>query len=304
MFKKIYVKIFKEFFENMLVLMAIIKISFKKKHGEECSSSKISTIVFSKDRPIQLEALLESYYYYFKGPTPVTIIYNAKDQAYERAYQELFKNHAEKISLIFDDSKGFKEVLLKALYKIKTKKIFFLVDDIVFKNFFDPSKFLNLGDEYIPSLRMGKHLTRSYTLSKIQPVPELKEENGLYIWDYAKGQHDWGYPLSVDGHFFETLDIIKMTEVLKFKAPNSYESKLQKFGFFFNKKKGACEEVSSIVNIPCNKVQTENENEFGNLHQDELLKIGKDKKINFRVFEGIKNESCHQDLELQFIGRD
>ncbi len=48
-------------------------------------------IVFSKDRPIQLHALLESYTHYTANPAQLVVLYNVSDNNYEKGYEELQK---------------------------------------------------------------------------------------------------------------------------------------------------------------------------------------------------------------------
>ena len=265
-------------------------------------SDTFSIVIFSKDRPLQLKALIESYQYYCNEPVALNIVYSASSHEYLNAYQTLFKSHEKALARVENDKNGFRECLLSVLENLQSDKVFFLVDDILFKKKVSLENFMKFDRGHVPSLRMGLHLKRSYTQSKEQPIPSFtKVDSNFSSWGYSEGKLDWGYPLSVDGHIFYRDEILVMTRALDFKAPNSYEAKLQKFNRLYRKKIGVCMEVSSILNIPCNKVQTENDNIAGDFHQDDLLKLFYEKKIDFKSYENLKNESCHQEVPLNLI---
>ncbi|MFT6069513.1 MAG: hypothetical protein ACJAT2_003576 [Bacteriovoracaceae bacterium] len=290
--------------ENFRVLFSLPILWLLRNRQEASIDDSASVIIFSKDRPLQLEALLDSYECYYENGAKPVIIFNACNEEYQSAYEDLFRRHSSKIQATFDDTKGFKDCLLDALNNLESNRIFFLVDDIIFKKKFDPKPFLKLGKEFIPSLRMGLHLTKCYTQRKSQALPVYNLKDDFVIWNYSNGECDWAYPLSVDGHFFFTEEIRFMTKILNFKAPNSYEAKLQKFRYLYKRLKGVCGQESFIFNIPCNKVQLENENHAGDFHQDDLLKLFKTKKIDFQNFHGLENESCHQEVPLLFKNRN
>ena len=285
--------------ENLRVLKAIHKISKletpKIEYGHD-------VVVFSKDRPLQLKALIESYQYYCEDPVKLNIIYNASDHDYQNAYDSLFDELKEFISLTVKDNIGFRNSLLNVFEALYQPKMYFLVDDLIFKKRFCTKDFLKFDRSYIPSLRMGTHLKKSYTQQKNQSLPILDKINkSQYSWFYSKSELDWAYPLSVDGHIFFRDEIEIMVNALDFKAPNSFEAKLQKFNRLYKKKIGVCEEVSIILNIPCNKVQVENENISGDFHQRDLLQHFYLKKIDIKSYDCFKNESCHQDVELKLL---
>jgi len=88
----------------------------------------ISNIVFTKNRPLQLEAYLESLYGYFPRELIQTyIIY--KLELFEEEYQQLFSKYADCIVIKENDFHGD---FLKLLSQINTKFILFGVDDVVY----------------------------------------------------------------------------------------------------------------------------------------------------------------------------
>jgi len=88
----------------------------------------ISNIVFTKNRPLQLDAYLESLYRYFPAELIQTyIIY--KIERFEEEYQQLFQKYSDCIVI---KEKDFHSDFLKILSQINTKYILFGVDDVVY----------------------------------------------------------------------------------------------------------------------------------------------------------------------------
>ena len=267
-------------------------------------------IVFSKDRALQLHALLCSYLEKVVSPVPLYILYHTSTPSHLRAYEEVKGIFSDKFSFIKQSSNNsFRADLIKLLDSVQAQKIFFLVDDVLFIDKFDVSDFAKFDtDKIVPSLRMGLNLKKCYTVQKEQPLPELISCPGSDVdkifWRWNQGIYDWSYPLSVDGHFFSTQEIIAMTKLIHFSAPNTYEDQLQKFRRFFLFRMGVGYRTSKIVNIPCNKVQKENKNICGNTHQDFLLEQWlKGYQMDYRSLYGFSNISAHQEIPFEFIKR-
>jgi hypothetical protein len=91
-------------------------------------NKKISNIVFTKNRPLQLEAYLESLYKYFPSDLIQTyIIY--KVELFAEEYEQLFKKFRD--CIVIEES-DFHSDFMQILDRIKTKYILFGVDDVVF----------------------------------------------------------------------------------------------------------------------------------------------------------------------------
>jgi hypothetical protein len=279
-------------------------------HMAGSSVHPVEGIVFSKDRALQLHALLSSYSEKVVSPIPLHILYHTSTPAHQKAYEEVMKIFSDKFSFIKQSSNNsFRDNLVALLDSVLAQKIFFLVDDVIFIENFDMCDFAKFDtDKMIPSLRMGLNLEKSYTVQKKQPLPELiscpgSDEDKIF-WKWGQGANDWFYPLSVDGHFFSTQEITTMTKLIRFSAPNTYEDQLQKFRRFFLFRMGVGYKKSKIVNIPCNKVQKENKNICGNIHQDFLLEQWlKGYQMDYRSLYGFPNISTHQDIPFGFIKR-
>jgi hypothetical protein len=284
-----------KFKQLLLNIKLITKLSFVR-NSKDLS---IEGIVFSMDRPMQLFALLESYYMYCEYPVPLLIIYKASDLSYERGYDEVKKYFLDReISFIKESS--FKKDLLTAINGISASHLFFLVDDNIFKSHFSFNDFTRLPncENYILSLRLGKNLNYCYTRSLPQSLPAFRLVDKFLSWDIKKGVSDWNYAFSLDGHVYNRELVFKMSSLIPFKAPNSYEGNMNIFRFLLRKRKGLCYPDSLLLNLCLNRVQNESENISGNISTVDLLNYwNNNMKIDINFFYNFKNASAHIEVE-------
>jgi len=282
------------------------------KHVPRSGMHPAECVVFSKDRAFQLHALISSYLEKVDMPVPLHILYHTSTPAHQRAYddvEKLFSNNSDIMFTKQDSDGSFRTNLLSLLQSVYSEKIFFLVDDVLFVEDVNMADFTQFDtDKFVPTLRMGLNLRRAYTVQQDMPLPEflpnsIKNEDKI-TWQWDQGIYGWGYPASVDGHLFSTQEIATMVELIDFSAPNTLEDQLQKFRRFFLFRKGVAYKKSRIVNIPCNRVQTENRNLYGNIHQDYLLEQWeKGFQMDYRSVYGFNNISAHQEISFKCIKR-
>jgi len=280
-------------------------------HVPLSSEYPAESIVFSKDRALQLHALISSYLEKVTSPVPIHILYQTSTPSHQKAYEEVIKIFTNNnVSFTKQDSNNsFRSNLISLLKSVHSEKIFFLVDDVLFIEDFDIQDFVKFDtDKFVPTLRMGLNLKKCYTVQKEQSLPELipdiVKDKDKITWKWDHGIYDWSYPLSLDGHFFSTQEIAIIIQLTEFSAPNTLEDQLQKFRRFFLFRMGVSYRKSKIVNVPCNKVQIENKNLYGDLHQDFLLEQWQQGyQMDFRGLYGFINESAHQEIPFRFIKR-
>jgi hypothetical protein len=254
------------------------------------------------------------------------VLYRSSSRDHQKAYDEVGECYGDRIGTWVEqgDRTTFRPQLLALLAAVEAEKVFFLVDDIVFTEAFDLGELSSFdGRLFIPSLRLGANLRKSYTVQREQPLPlffspvrtaarepvdaspvSTANQDDLLCWAWEEGPLDWGYPLSVDGHLFSTSEIRVLADCAAFSAPNSFENALQVYAPFFTPRLGVCYRKSRMVNIPWNRVQNEVENLYGNLHQDELLaQWARGFRIDFESLSGVQNESAHQEFPLGLVAR-
>lgn len=290
----------KKKYTQLLEKFILKTTGFSSKYNQSAS-----IVIFSKDRAMQLDALLRSFYFYSNESPEIKVLYHCSNSSYESGYSKLI-NDSQYKKVAFLKESSFKADLITLFEQLNSSKVLFLVDDILFKNQFDFNEFSKFNPlSFTASLRHGKHLTYCYTLAKRQALPLFSKKAAFLTWDWNQADYDWAYPLSLDGHLFDTLEMKVLINDLAYKAPNSLEQAMQIMNPLFKQRPGLCYENSIIVNNPCNKVQVENDNLHGESQIEDLnTKWLKGYKIDFKKFEGILNTSAHQDLTFTFTKDD
>lgn len=258
-------------------------------------------VVFSKDRPMQLHALLASYFAKAKNPWPLSVLYTTSSAGFAAAYDEVVQAFRDR-PVTFRCERAFRPDLLALLGGPAVDRVFFLVDDIVFVDEVDLAAFADVDtDRVVPSLRLGTNIRRRYDTEIPPPhfVAGLTDAAGRRYWRWRDGILDWGYPMSVDGNLFAAGEVRLMARLSGFVAPNSFEAALTSFAECFADRYGACYPRSKIVNIPWNRVQEEHANRAGDVSERYLLeKWCEGWEIDCEKLFGIVNESVHQEVPL------
>jgi len=265
----------------------------------------MNIVVFSKDRALQLELFLRSFNKYVINcqDYKINVLYTFSSSDFKKGYDILisdFKN----INFIRETS--FKSDLISIISTENLYSVFF-VDDDVFKNkidFYDDQEKIFNKDSYIicRSLRLHIKLKSCYSNRTIYdklPIFEKVGNSSIFKWVGEIG--DYGYPMSLDGHIFNTVDILPLL-FKDYKNPNSLELVLAGNVNSINKSKIVCYNESIIINNPCNKVQTNNPNFHGNENQEKLNNnFLNGHRISLENIDGFENISCHQEIEIKYI---
>jgi hypothetical protein len=216
----------------------------------------LSVVCFSKDRPLQLEAYLESLMY-FGGikPEHITVLVASSSGI---NYDGLIAQHP---GINWVREKAFRDDLLQVL---RGAENFILLgcDDVVFKEFFDANDCIRTlqkdGDVFGFSLRLGANLNF---------IPTLDENDGIFTWSWreAKGEY-WRYPWEVSASIYRRDFVIDyLTSRPDVTNPNRFEAYLAdhiaKDGAEIPPKL-ACFAESSSATITVNRVQDEYPNDF------------------------------------------
>ena len=244
---------------------------------------------------MQLDLCLNTIKQNLQLSCQIFVLYDC-DPEYEQAYQGL-RHHWEGVQFWRQNTSLFQDIdiLLKTC---DTKYTGFLTDDC-----FVYRKSFNFSDQVLDeifdalevgciSLRLGLNTdTRSHEnatwkepLMFMKGLNILKGPHGLIAYD--RTQHlfggYWNYPLSVDGHIFQTTKMIEWVRELRYlepiknwkNTPNAFEQALQRFLYEVGPLVVINEE-SCIVNSPNNRVQNHIENSNGlkhNISEKDLLR--------------------------------
>ena len=212
---------------------------------------------------------------------------------------------------IFVREERCRDTLLEILAQVRQPKLFFLVDDDIFIRDVNMAEFTSINPlEYVPSLRLAPHLNYSYTMKMPQQPPLLeksKKYGDMLTWAWGSAGNEWNYPFSVEGHLFDTAEVVMMTRSSPFKAPNTYEGVLAGFGAVCANRPGLCYASARLFNIPANKVQTENVNHAGEVFsvtpEEFLNRWNSGQQIDVSAFTNFTPTSPHQEVPFTFTPR-
>ena len=247
----------------------------------------ITSIIFSKDRPLQLDLTLKSICKNFLAQNNISVLYK-ETTGYADSYKTLQSEHPNVI--FYKQGHSIFQDIDRIVSQSEDKYIVFFTDDNIFyrKVLFNHDDMNLLFDEEISclSLRIGVNTTQRELDGVMGPDARPAEalmiiENGgedissvdgyqFIAWNRTSvtlGGY-WSYALSVDGHVFTKETIAPMCgellyqskygerkEALKWReTPNEFETKLQRFYFetlpFMTSPVYSC-----VVNSPNNRVQ-------------------------------------------------
>jgi hypothetical protein len=262
----------------------------------------INFIIFSKDRACQLELFIRSMKEYFKefNECDIRVLYTFSTPEFEQGYEKLKLIHTDPNLIYFNEDYKFQTSLLSQFNQMKKLSVFF-VDDNVFKEPFSLEDekfkiFLSKPEILTLSLRLHPRLDYCYPANLKQSIPST-DKFGAFNW--YQGIGDFGYPMSLDGHFFRTEHIIYYLYNLRYNGPNDLESQMAMrpvpIPYMI------CYDKSRIINLPLNKVQNFNNNIHGHVDakflNDNFLN---GKIISLNNIRGFENHSCHQEIEVDF----
>ena len=229
------------------------------------SRNGLTIIVFSKDRAAQLELFLRSAARHIRGEHEINVIYKASTKQEKVNYSTVI-GEFERCRWIHQSEKAsLRRLVLKCLWASRYSTGAFMVDDMVCIGEVIAEKISHyvIKGDCTFSLRLGKNITRSFMLSRLQEQPFFSSISGNRLeWrieDELTATNDWQYLFSVDGDIASIKDLWTVSLITPFKTPNELESRGQRVKGYMSRRR-ACFVDSVVCNIPNNLVQAE----FGN----------------------------------------
>lgn len=271
--------------------------------------NNIVTVIFSKDRPLQLDLTLITYEKYsdFRNIGNEFVIYRASNERFEKSYIQASKEHP---NIKFIKETRFKTDLYECLKG--NKYILFIVDDSIFTRNYSIKKicsYLDIGDGALGfSLRLGRNTTECYPLNIKNDIPEMvkfSEDVCAFNWKETK-QGDFSYPLELSSSVYRVSDIKPIIEGIHYDNPNQLEWVMYNYiPFLVNRSFLFCYDISPAFSNPINKIQTENNNRVGTNPEysieNLLMLYEKGYRIKHEDFDGFTSNGCHQEVNIDFV---
>ena len=293
-----------------------------------------TSIVFSKDRPLQLDLTLKSIATNFSS-SRVIVLYKTSNDKYKDSYSTVIEEH-ENVRFVQQGHSIFDDI--NNIVKDIEGYVYFLTDDCIIYNRVDLSaeELDNLFEVVTDaqkekllccvSLRLGQNTTKRAMSGALapdaMPPPVYLTDDKFLLWNFTTvpfGSY-WGYPLSVDGHIFKASVMKNFTNELSLldkyyancgtiprakyswnQTPNEFESKLQRFMFELKPIMGSLSQ-SCVVNSPNNRVQDSHDNKSGDVYGYVALDLKDEfdsgKRINFNNINFANIECPHQELDI------
>ena len=266
---------------------------------------RMITVVFSRDRALQCDALLRSLYLNCDEYLDIHVLYTCSNERHENSYKNLEKKHK---FVKFVREIDFKQDLLKLIHD--KMYILFLTDDTVFVNKFSIRGIIDALDKNQDaigfSLRLGINCTNCYTQNKPQIMPaSIKIKDNILMYGWVGADYDYGYPLELSSSVFPLANINGILWNAEYKNPNELEWLMYlNLGMFKEKRPLLlCYEESVAFSIPLNKVQTVNNNRNSELKEynpDLLLTKWENCGIMDIVnLQGFIPNGAHQEVEIK-----
>ena len=255
-----------------------------------------TSIVFSKDRPLQLDLCLKSINQNLFANNKIVVLY-VTSEGYDTSYAQLINEHPE--VEFFKQSYSIFEDIEIILNDSSEYVMFFTDDDIVYRKCELTEDDINSAfsnDACCVSLRLGINTTmRDYGdgVLRRDNIPEqIMRISNILVWNRTSipvGGY-WAYPLSVDGHIFQKQQMLTFCQELSHlsnyyeniqipreakawqQTPNEFESRLQRF-FFDISPIMASPQYSCVVNSPNNRVQDTVANRSGDVYNYTALDL-------------------------------
>lgn len=259
----------------------------------------MNALIFSKDRACQLDLLLRSLKKFWPSIRP-RVIYKVTDRKYQEGYDILQQLVYSRDVEFEREELDFRWHVQHAIDK-EDPYTTFLVDDDVIKVPVEPPLDLLRENDQVACLSLRLYPGICYSYTRRMPIEPPKDfTGGLFEWQALKG--DWAYPMSVDGSIFRTQDLIPYIFGMDYKAPNTMEGRWAQMPI--QRPKMWCGSESAVLNIPWNRVQTENGNHNAGVDPTMLNDAyTSGLRIDFKSLIGLRNISCHQEMPLRWAKR-
>lgn len=268
-------------------------------------------LILSKDRPLQLDALLRSLHAMGGATAECVVLYKASSDRYGRAYADVFGRHRH-LRLDVVAEQDFKADVCHIIGAKQHERVTFLVDDQVFVAPVNLKKILTLDPNFATySLRLGKKITRCQPLGIETGHPPFLQLEGLpsdwLAWHWIKGTGDWRGANCLDGNVLSRAMVVAALEhpiAARICGPQTLEMSLNASGIVTSV--GICSVEPQVINLAINRVSQESYlYPHGTIEADTLLDAWESGlQVSLGLVQKFEADSCHIicDLPLERRG--
>lgn len=271
-------------------------------------NDKITGLIFSKDRAMQLQAVLESFIMHCGDPDRIQlkVLYKASRNSSHRLYDKLKSTFT---NVTFINESAFRQQVIDITSE--SRHILFMVDDNIFVRDFKLADIIdNLTanpDAIGFSLRLGRNTCHNYNRNVDMTLPDFQiAADGILKYDWTDQKYDFGYPLEVSSSVYRTEEILPLLQQLDFPNPNMLEGLMAANTNLYRQARSTllCYNLSVTFCNPINLVQTVCTNKTGNNDQYSAENLAamfaEGHSIDINQYNGLIPFGCHQDVELFF----
>jgi glycosyltransferase involved in cell wall biosynthesis len=266
----------------------------------------VGVLVFSKDRALQLDGLLRSFYRQVTdaAAVPVSVLFTCSSPVHGAQYECLAREWpCVRFVLEHDFAVQVRVIVGSCAY------ICFMVDDAMCVAQFTLTECARQLERHRGavgfSLRLGRNTGYSYAYNRHQTLPEMRGENGVcrFLWNGAEG--DFAYPLEVSSSLYRSSDVLIALEGTSFGNPNLFEDCLARAADRFSGQYSQllCFERSRVFCNPVNKVQNVFDNRAGSNSADSLESLSRifedGRRMDAGAYSGMVPFACHQEVSLR-----
>lgn len=227
----------------------------------------INCLLFSKDRAMQVQATLQSFFSHCTDVENIhiNVLYTCSNEQHSRQYLQLAQEWQSYPQVRFIEQSRFRRDVFNILNPYSSTSfqnsiyaflahvhphivracrrlvspprtsslLLFLVDDVIFTHEFSLSEiaeFLTKHSDVLGfSLRLGQNTIYSYMNDREQLLPVFRHLVGnVHKYNWTNADQDFGYPLEVSSSVYRLVDIIPLLLEIKFDNPNWLEGGMNK----------------------------------------------------------------------------
>ncbi len=264
-------------------------------------------LIFSKDRAMQLQGVIDSLRRHLRGgDLRVAVLFKATTDRHRRQYEHVKERNTD---ITFIPEADFRAQILRLLDL--APYVLFLVDDNLFVRDFDLARVTRyLASQPTAagfSLRLGMNVRYDYMHDRPTRPPRFERSaDGVLRWDWRTAEHDFAYPLEVSSSVYRRADLQALLAGQAFNNPNQLEGVLAaQAGRIAQERPWLLSFEQSVTFCnPVNLVQTVCANRAGadeRYRADQLAALfDEGVRIDVQAYDDFVPTGCHQEVPLAF----